>query len=188
MKLTAGHCYHVYTRGNNRERVFPQPRNYAFFLGKLRQHLLPHVDLLAYCLMPNHFHLMIRARDAMETGPCQTAYRTLLSSYTRAIQKQEGRTGSLFQQNSKAKDLSQGSESYALTCFCYIHQNPLRAGLVTDLKDWPYSSYADYAGLRDGSFCALRLATELLGLPDDPLEFQAMMDQTIPQSRVARIF
>ena len=59
--LCEGDFYHIYNRGNNRERVFYERENYAFFLRRVRQYLIPVVDVVAYCLMPNHYHLLDKA-------------------------------------------------------------------------------------------------------------------------------
>ncbi len=56
MYFESGYLYHIYNQGNNRNPIFFQPENYLFFLKKMREHLLPFTDILAWCLMPNHFH------------------------------------------------------------------------------------------------------------------------------------
>ena len=61
MRLVPGELYHIYNRGNNKERIYYDERHYRFFLAKVGQYLCPHADLLAYCLLPNHFHMLIRA-------------------------------------------------------------------------------------------------------------------------------
>jgi len=58
MLFESGHIYHIYNQGNNRQRIFFKRENYLFFLEKIKNHVLPYADILAYCLMPNHFHLM----------------------------------------------------------------------------------------------------------------------------------
>lgn len=104
--------------------------------------------------------------------------RALLSGYTKSFNKQQGRSGSLFRQKTKYKDgwidglLTVGSKKeyllfrpdndYARQCFEYIHQNPVKAGLVESSEDWVYSSAKDYAGLRNGTLCNQDLAEELL--------------------------
>ena len=104
----------------------------------------------------------------------------LLRSYTRAINIQEDRSGSLFRKETKAKGgwediylppshpdygkLLQNWELYGLTCFNYIHNNPIEAKLVANAEDWPYCSAPDFAGLRKGSLCNQDLARELLFL------------------------
>ena len=132
MKYEPQTIYHIYNQGNNRQPIFFQEKNYIFFLNKMRTHLLPHVEILCYCLMPNHFHWLVytkesaclpsnavkpRAKynggisilkenrgnhlsdDSKSSDKYPVDYQqklsrsigTLLSSYTRAINKQEGR-------------------------------------------------------------------------------------------------
>jgi putative transposase len=178
MHFESGEFYHVYNRGNNQQPIFFNERNYLFFLKKIRKQLLPFSDIIAYCLMPNHFHFILRANDnglkvrnTFGGKPMQEiAYRIgiLLSSYSQAINKQNKTTGSLFQQKTKAKILSEtdsGSRlSYFEQCFHYIHQNPKVAGIVNNLSDWPYSSYPDYAGLRNGTLSNNKIFYELTGM------------------------
>ena len=63
MEFEAGHIFHVFNRGNNSQRLFFTRDNYLFFIEKIRTHVLPHADLLAWCLMPTHFHLMVHVND-----------------------------------------------------------------------------------------------------------------------------
>ena len=79
--------------------------------------------------------------------------RNAIKPYTKAINKQNKTTGSLFQQNTKAKCLSKGGNNYDYICIHYIHQNPLKAKLVKKMEDWDYSSFKDYCGLRKGTLC-----------------------------------
>lgn len=159
--------YHVYNRGNNKQLIFFSEGNFEYFLKKIEVQILPLADLISYCLMSNHFHLILRANDEglklrsafggkpMQQLPFQLG--KLLSSYAQAINKQNQTIGSLFQQKTRAKALSENTNgiytSYFEQCFHYIHQNPLRAGMVSKAEDWPYSSYSDYIGLRDVSLC-----------------------------------
>jgi putative transposase len=59
MNLVLGNIYHVYNRGNNKEPIFFKSDNYSYFLSNINRYVIPHCDLLAYCLMPNHFHLLV---------------------------------------------------------------------------------------------------------------------------------
>lgn len=148
MNLQCGSYYHLYNRTNNKELLFPSSENYLFFLRKFKRHLQPYCDIIAYCLMPTHFHFLMRlTSDNSQLISNQIAI--LLRSYTRAINKQYLRHGNLFQQNTKAKHI--GDEAYLLTLLNYIHQNPIRRGLTKKLADWEYSSYPDLAGIRNGS-------------------------------------
>jgi len=110
----------------------------------------------------------------------------LLSSYTIAIQNQENYVGNLFRQKTKAKCMEEGNESYGEIAFHYIHQNPLRAGLVKRMEDWEFSSYKDYAGLRDGKLCNKELGMQLFGLTQD--NFIEISNQMIPEEMQTRLF
>lgn len=185
--------YHIYNQGNNKQKVFYSDENYIFFLRKIKKHILPFADILAWCLMPNHFHLMVyvKGTDVADTHPMTLSHRMsnhnhhqiiqmsnlsqsiaiLLRSYTRTINKQEQKTGSLFRPHTKAICLSKAESitpsyfnsyfgtylnlsiperEYPQLCFNYIHQNPVKANLVKRAEDWDYSSFKDYCGLRNG--------------------------------------
>ena len=196
MDFSKGELYHIYNRGNNRDKIFYSHRNYVFFLEKVNTYVSPYADILAWCLMPNHFHLMVYVREVelipsnfltqavvfnTFTGSLRVGIKTrtlnqsigiMLRSYTNAIQKQEGRIGALFQEETKAILLAENisyipsyfpsafgtiitayqdeDTSYAERCFNYIHQNPVSSKLVKRAVDWEFSSYRDYAGLRNG--------------------------------------
>ena len=164
--------YHIYNRGNNKQPIFFSPENYLFFLRKINTQLKPICDILCWCLMPDDFHLIIntnehscRERPTFGGKPMQElAYRTgvLLSSYSQAINKQNRTTGSLFQQKTKSILLS-GTNGHLIECMHYIHQNPYRSGLVNTSEDWQFSSFLDYAGLREGKLCNKLLLMNLTG-------------------------
>lgn len=184
MNFDKGEFYHVYNRGNNQQIIFFTERNYFFFLKKIREQLLPVADIIAYCLMPNHFHFLLRAtEDGLKERESfggksmqQLAYRIgiLLSSYSQAINKQNNTTGSLFQQKTKAKILSEVNDgsrtSYFEQCFHYIHQNPAVAGIVKDVSEWTYSSYPDYIGQRNGTLCGEEIFYSLTGLKAEDIK------------------
>ena len=173
-------CYHVYNIGNNSQKIFFNKRNYMFFLEKVRKEIRPYCEIIAYTLMPNHFHFMIMATEksielASEKTPniqvLARKFGTLTSSYTQAINIEFNRTGSLFQQKTKAKSLQEidiitklQKQSYIKTCFDYIHQNPINANLVEKNEDWQYSSFLDYCNFRNGTMCNVKLAKELLNI------------------------
>ena len=190
MQFEPNTLFHIYNQGNNRQPIFFRPENYLFFLRKMRQYLLPHGDLLCYCLMPNHFHWLLFVREAQANSPgdfespgesraLNDSIAIFLRSYTRAINKQENRSGALFREGTKAKDgwiegfialenprtRMQFWNDFGYTCFQYIHENPVKAGLVKRAEEWPYSSCQDYAGLRQGTLCNKELARKLLNLP-----------------------
>jgi len=117
--------------------------------------------------MPNHFHLMVYSKENLEIKNFSKDFRIMLSSYTRAINNEQNRTGSLFQQNSKIKGLQEDSNpsDYPFICFHYTHQNPVKAGLVDRFEDWEWSSFRDYSDITTESVCNKDLARRYLDLP-----------------------
>lgn len=172
MKTIANELYHIYNQGNNREQLFYSDADYIHFLFLYRKLVRPHCETLAYCLMPNHFHFLIYSTESsvaeVKLGnlPSQhlaNGFRLLQTQYTQYyINPKQQRTGSLFRQKAKLKCLSQGKGNYGLTAFNYIHQNPMAAGIVAEMQQWLFSSYQDYAGLRNGTLCNRPLAAQLL--------------------------
>jgi hypothetical protein len=123
--------------------------------------------------MPTHFHFLIHSDTrtistksiaGKEKNVLSEGIKNLLSSYTQAINKQNQTTGSLFQQNTKAKLIEKSSKQYDLICFHYIHQNPLNAKLVKKMEDWPYSLFQDYCGFRNETLCNMKSAIQLLDI------------------------
>ena len=139
---------------------------------------------MAYCLMPNHFHILIAVRQNYSSSeeeiskPIQDSIAIILRSYTRAINKKFDRTGSLFQMGTKAKN----TEDYAFECFHYIHQNPFRSKLVDSLDKWEFSSFLDYSDARNGTLCNKAVAYELLDISPDPDKFKEQSYAVIPDS------
>ncbi|HMC98715.1 MAG TPA: hypothetical protein VKH37_01130 [Ferruginibacter sp.] len=121
----------------------------------------------------NELTIKLVKQTPLEINALTEGIRLLLSSYTNGINRQNNRTGSLFQQKTKMKCIDDGSRHYGYTAFQYIHQNPVRAGLVKKLEDWEFSSFRDYAGFRDGTLCNKELAISL---------FELDMNRFIPDS------
>ena len=192
--------YHVYNHTINYEPLFRERGEYQFFLQKIRSHILPLADVLCYCLMPDHFHLMLKPTPAgcapslcgrflrSDEGKLEEkfqqrlshAFKIVLSSYTRSINRKYDRRGSLFRAKTKAKpgysafypDFASLEEvepftrfiPYLHTCFHYIHDNPVKARMEDDPLEWEFSSALDYAGWRDTGICNFQLAEKLLGI------------------------
>lgn len=171
MIINANHIYHIYNQGNNGERIFYRETDYYVFMDFFKRNVYSFGETLAWCLMPNHFHFLIYATEASAkpvkignifSTQLSNSFRKLQSIYAQHFNLQQSRTGSLFRQKAKGKCLDNGRTQYAQTVFHYIHQNPLRAGLVNSLEGWPYSSYKDYAEWTDESLCNRSLAEKLL--------------------------
>jgi len=182
MKFEAGHVYHVYNQGNNKQKIFFNHEDYVAFLKLGKEYIIPNGDLLAWCLLPNHFHFMISSNENSVKPHKQgnliiekltNGFRKLLSAYAHDFNKRNNRSGSLFRPKTKAKDLSvqQLKEAYTnndyyINCFYYIHQNPLRHNLVKDLREWKYSSFKLYSGERQKDMCNKQLAREICDYND----------------------
>jgi REP element-mobilizing transposase RayT len=195
MQFEIDNIYHIYNQGNNKQLIFHSDENYHYFLKLYRKFVLPHADLLAYCLMPNHFHFLvntnsqsikIRKVGSLNLSELSNGIRMLLSSYSLAINKQENKTGSQFRQKTQAKLLNIEEVNYPFTCFQYIHQNPLKAGLVERMEDWDFSSFKDYAKIRNGSLCNQDLAKNLIGF--DESNFLKESYAVIDNEKIAKIF
>ncbi|MEW5871609.1 MAG: transposase [Chloroflexota bacterium] len=145
MTFCSGCYYHLYNRGVNKERIFFERENYLFFLRRAREYFGSAVSIVAYCLMPTHYHLLINlASDNL--APIMSS---LGMSYARAINVRFERTGPLFQGRFCAKLVDK--DEYLLHLSRYIHLNPVVAKLVQKAEDWEYSSYREYLGLRHGT-------------------------------------
>lgn len=150
--IIANECYHVYNRGHNRDPIFLKCENYGYFLRRLRKYVVPdHAIVLAYALMPNHYHLIVRA----VTGEFSHAMQLFGISYTKSINKRFDRTGAVFQGAFKAKHIEE--YEYLLHLSRYIHLNPVRAKLVRSPEEWEFSSYRDYVGLRNGTLPSVEI-------------------------------
>lgn len=188
--LLPGVFYHIYNRGNNKENIFYQPKNYGYFLRKYREYMSPWLDTYAYCLLPNHFHIMISVRElehflgspkfladaeladdpdfpsfenleslapgekvflsaTMEmkclnkvSAFISEQFRLFFMSYSKAVNKQQQRTGSLFQKNFKR--LMVKEKGHFGNLLYYIHANAQLHGICTDFREYPYSSFPAY--------------------------------------------
>ncbi len=166
--LLPGNTYHLYNHANGRENLFTEQKNYSFFLGRLSLHVLPVVRIYAYCLMPNHFHLLVKIRDEAalkdyfiqkqeEKNPgtnngaaiaidesflvkkISKSFSNAFNSYTQSFNKMYDRMGSLFMQNMKKKEVD-SDESFCKMVH-YIHANPVHHRFVKTIDQWPHSSY-----------------------------------------------
>ncbi|MEI6180323.1 MAG: hypothetical protein WCP31_06190 [Chloroflexales bacterium] len=139
-KLEPGKFYHIYNRGNNRENLFRETRNYAYFLKLYTSHIEPVANTFAYCLLYNHFHLLVQVTEVLPTDrrPSQ-AFANLFNAYARAFNRVYGRTGALFQRPFGRIEVT--TAAYRKQLVTYLHKNPQKHGLVSDFRTWPYSSY-----------------------------------------------
>jgi putative transposase len=144
--LQAGYYYHLYNRGHNYQDIFFNRENYLYFLRQFRQYLIPDtLDVISYCLMPNHYHFIVY----LKTDDFTQKIQPFILSYSKAINKQYQRVGSLFQ--GKYQAIIVDKDEYLLHLSRYINLNPVQANLVSKAEDWEFSSYPEYLGIRQGT-------------------------------------
>lgn len=190
--------YHVYNRGVEKRSIFLDERDYAVFLSFLKYALLSdkdevdtalltdgqrfnlrrlglsgEVELASFCLMPNHFHLLLyqHSQDAITK-----LMRSIGTGYSMYFNKRYKREGSLFQGVYKASRI--GSDSYWEHISRYIHLNPLDLGV--DYKSYPYSSFRFYSGLVHAEWVSPSIVT---GSFKNFKEYERFHDEYIPHRK-----
>ena len=151
--------YHIYNRGYQKSKIFFISKDYSKFKWYLQRCIDPNlkmlpnglinthnisdkVDLIAYCLMPNHFHFLFKLN---EKSGITEVLRSVLSSYSLYVNKRHERNGTLF--HGKPRGCLIGNEAYLLHLTRYIHLNPLPFLEGDKLSDFPHSSYKKYIGV-----------------------------------------
>jgi len=168
--------YHFYNRGNNRQTVFFEQDNYLYFLRGVKKYLCAQVDILAYCLMPTHYHILGRVKQQQTSEVFKTsevsvsrnvslAMQKLGISYTKAINKRFSRVGALFQGQFQSKPIT--TYSHLLNLCVYTHANPVKDGLVLLPEDWEYSNYLEWMGMRNGKLVNREFIRENFGTPEE---------------------
>lgn len=189
--------YHIYNQGNNKIKIFYQRWNYVFFKEKIREYVLPYADVLAWALLPNHFHLLVYVNETeitiktdgvtsshpvSKTRIFNDSIGIMLRSYTRAINKEQKRSGCLFREETKAVclnkteglspswytisgittiNIQRPEHQYPQVCFYYIHYNPVTHNLVKSPGLWEFSSFAEYSSAKEKSLINKKRAFEL---------------------------
>ncbi len=187
-----GEYYHVFNRGNAKMDIFRTQADYAFFLSRLKEYLFPDdksaptadgkeryvrktfppgsFSLVCYCLMPNHFHLVIRQNGDV---PVSALMLSLISGYSKYFNKVYKRVGSVFQDQFKSVRVE--SNEQLLWLSAYVHQNPQAAGLVDNLSKYPHSSYLDYIDLQKVPFCEREVVLEQF---QNPAAYREYVEET----------
>lgn len=133
--------YHVILRGINGQIIFEDDEDFQRLLETLKNcQIKSEFEIYAYCLMSNHIHLLMK-EEKEELG---IVFRRIGASYVYWYNLKYSRRGHLFQDRYKSEVVE--LEEYFLTVLRYIHQNPLKAGIVTEVADYPWSSYKEYIG------------------------------------------
>lgn len=142
-----GMYYHIYNRGAHQTSIFRERANYLFVIGKMKEYAHKnHIAVIAYCLMPTHYHICAR-QDGDE--PAGNLPQFVFNSYTKAYNLRYSHSGTLFEGRFRAKPIQ--TTSHLLHLCRYIHGNPVKDGLVADPADWEYSNYLEWTGERKGT-------------------------------------
>jgi putative transposase len=161
--------YHIYNHANGDENLFRTDENYRYFLQKYGEYIYPIAETYAYCLMPNHFHLMVQIRSEEEvmeffrkkdqppkdlqaaqdltgfqnlSGLISQQFGHFFNAYTKAYNKMYDRRGSLFERPFKRKAVK--NDRYFTQLIAYIHLNPIKHRFCKHILDWPHSSIHAY--------------------------------------------
>ena len=145
--LRSEQYYHIYNRGNNRNDIFLEEKNYFYFLDLMKKHLQPIADVLAYCLLKNHFHLLIRTKPVDSDDLISRNFSNLFNAYAKAINKQYSRYGSLFQDRFSRKIVT--NENQLRNLIIYIHTNPTHHSFTDDFSTYRHSSYNSHLSKRE---------------------------------------
>ncbi|PQA91664.1 transposase [Chryseobacterium shigense] len=165
--IEADRFYHIYNRGINGENIFKSDRNYLFFLNKISEFLIPVCDIYAYCLMPNHFHILVKVKSDSELSSLvkvlnldkaksvdnhsnqkglhdpqnifSKQFARIFNSYSQAFNKENKRHGALIESPFKRKLIT--SDEYLINVIIYIHQNPQNHFLMSEFSKYNFSSY-----------------------------------------------
>jgi putative transposase len=139
--------YHIYNRGAHQTSIFHEPTNYLYVIGKMKEYARKfHLAVIAYCLMPTHYHICAR-QDGEE--PAGKLPQFVFNSYSKAYNLKYSHSGTLFEGRFRAKLIK--TKSHLLHICRYIHGNPVKDGLVADPADWEYSNYLEWTGERKGT-------------------------------------
>ena len=135
--------HHLYNRGAGKQKIFFDKNDYNFFVKRLKEYKNKYsIEILSYCLMPNHFHIVIRQKTSELLG--SKFIGNLTNSYTKSINKKYKRSGVLFQGRTKNKIVYK--EEDFKNVVKYILLNPVKAGFVKKFYDWKYSSAKELIG------------------------------------------
>jgi len=161
--LEEGGFYHIYNRSVNREQIFYREEEYTSFLRKISKYLLPYMDIYAFCLIPNHFHIIVQVLHSNETTKAhlekektkaadklllgeitievflEDQFRRMFSAYALSFNFQHQRNGAVFQK--RVKRVALATEPRLLNAILYTHHNCIHHNLTKNYGEWKYSSY-----------------------------------------------
>ncbi len=181
--LESDKMFHIYNHAVGNDNFFNSDENYSFFLLKLKEYLQNYIDIYAYCLMPNHFHIIIKVKREEDVineyrkkksikesrikelnfvpNVVSRQFGHLFNSYAQAYNKENSRMGSLFTNRFKREPIE--DEVYLRKAIIYTHENPVEAGLTEIASEWKFSSYNSIISKKE----TLLKRSEVINLFDD---------------------
>lgn len=172
--------YHVMLRGINRQNIFYDIYDYELFLKLLRklthpederqQPLPPRCIIYAYCLMPNHVHLLLREKEES----LASVMKSIGVAYAWHYNKKYQHLGPIFQDRFRSEPVN--TDAYFFTLMRYIHQNPIKAGLVKEVREYEWSSWHEYEGTP--FICSIKPVTNRMPFE----ELKALVFEPLPKT------
>lgn len=188
VSFVSGSYYHVYNRGSEKRNIFQDSRDYGKFLDRARENSKKHaIEILCYCLMPNHFHFLLEQTTEVSI----TAFMNALQlGHAKYFNTKYTRVGPLFQGRFKAKLIE--SESYLLQLSAYIHKNPVatvinsgnsknsRNFIRQKLQEYQYSSYREYLRPTKGFLSKPSTILSYFSTEHRHLSYQSFVENFVP--------
>ncbi len=185
-------CYHIYNHAVGNENLFSSDADYLYFLSKMKEYIAPVCDIFSYCLMPNHFHLILRIKEEADiqkvlnqklsinkksnresvangnylSDQLSKVFSNFFNTYAKHYNFRMNRKGTLFKRAFRRKRIA--DLGYLRKVICYVHQNPVEAGFADSLTEWKFSSFNTILGQQP----TLLLREEVISLFDDIVNFK----------------
>lgn len=140
--LEAGFFYHIYNHAVADGNLFMEDTNYQHFLKLWEKYASPIAETYAYCLMPNHFHFLVKIKEIsppLKPNRYSQIFGNFFNAYSKAFNKRYSRKGSLFYESFCRKRVM--DDLYLKKLIIYIHKNPVESNFVKHIQNWKYSSY-----------------------------------------------
>jgi REP element-mobilizing transposase RayT len=187
IEFESGCYYHIYNHGNASDDLFEEKANYYFFLKRLNYYITDVADLYVWCLMPNHFHILIRVKEKYTTGDTieitpdhkmvAERFRHFFTSYSKAINKKYNRRGTLFLRSFHRKKIT--DDNYLRNVIRYIHMNPVSHRFTKSPHQWTHSSFNNVVNYPDGT-----LNKEIIGHFGDMKDFLECHQGALPVAEI----
>lgn len=166
---TTGQYYHLYNRGRSRLSICHNTEDFLNILTELKQYSRKyHITIIAYCFLPNHYHLLVRQDD---TPRASLLPQRVFNSYSKSYNLKYNHSGTIFEGPVKVKPVR--DKLYLLHLCRYIHSNPVLHGFVQQVDDWHYSNYPEWVNTRSGSLVDRVFVETYFPTPAQYREFMA---------------